>query len=56
MTIIPNVRLQESTALQFVNKRTGFALFGGYGGGPSRLFKTMNGGHTWVVLHPDVVP
>jgi photosystem II stability/assembly factor-like uncharacterized protein len=57
MTITPNVRLQDRNAIEFVDKRTGFAHFGGFEPKePSRLFKTVDGGHTWHVLHPEIAP
>jgi hypothetical protein len=57
MTIIPNVRLQWGMLIQFVSSRTGFALRVGLEPKePSRLFKTMDGGHTWHVLHPEIAP
>jgi hypothetical protein len=57
MTSIPNVRLQWGILIQFVSRRIGFALrIGVEPKEPSRLFKTMDDGHTWVLLHPEVVP
>jgi photosystem II stability/assembly factor-like uncharacterized protein len=57
MTIIPNVRLQWNMRIQFVSRRTGFALRVGLEPKePSRLFKTVDGGHTWHVLHPEIAP
>jgi hypothetical protein len=57
MTITPNVRLQWGMLIQFVSRHTGFALrIGVEPKEPIRLLKTMDGGHTWVLPHPEVVP
>jgi photosystem II stability/assembly factor-like uncharacterized protein len=57
MTIVPNVRLQDRNAIEFVDKHTGFAHFGGFEPKePSRLFKTVDGGHIWHMLRPEIAP
>jgi photosystem II stability/assembly factor-like uncharacterized protein len=57
MTIIPNVRLQWVMPIQFVSRRIGFALHVGLEPKEqSWLLKTMDGGRTWHVLHPEIVP
>jgi photosystem II stability/assembly factor-like uncharacterized protein len=55
--ISPNKAIRDGATLDFIDNQTGFVLYPALrSGSQSPLLKTVDGGHSWFAIHPDVLP
>ena len=51
----PNRAIRDGATLDFIDNQTGFVLYPALGSsGKTTLLKTVDGGHSWFAIHPDV--